>query len=865
VYTDYNTPLLLLVVVFFSIIMKPHFLAAAAQPLLLLLLAAATTPSASAQFTCTFAGASDVKSCTAATDDSASSHCVWCALGGGGGDQKEDPEVQDSLAASAVSAFGFCVSESQAEAMEQSLPGIHCDRYSGKDDDGTEPATDDGAAPVASDDDKSSPDKTDDDNKVPDDFWTCLENKDSAKCKGAGCTWCDGKTGYGLCMSGPAADSASKSDFFKCEASTGSSSSRRQDLILLEEPDEDDVEAELLLTLQDPYDPSCLMVYLKDQSKTACEASIDADGTACEFCFLRGAPLSLCLTADQAETGQAFGLDCGGGGQEELDGAVVALAEEELDDPYDSYVIIGAVSCVRKFVHFWDVPWNRYFFLTRSVAILYFCCTFVNRSCLLAYLEDASKDACLAAVDAEGSACEFCTLQGSLDLCLTAEQAAMGEQLGITCETSVTDLLEAQTERIVQDPYDPSCLVAYLQDSTQDSCLTATDADGNACEYCTLQGALDLCLNAEQAEMGAQLGITCNDMEPVPSQLQDPYDPSCAMAYLQNPTEEGCHTAVDADGNGCEYCQLQGALNLCLNVDQAAMGEEMGITCDVAATDDEEEIVVDPFDASCMAAFFGRQSQDDCVNAVDQAGQPCEYCNLPGSFAACLNSEQAEIGKELGMECQESKAVLEIVQDPYDTACAFAYLQDPSKDGCLAAVDEDGLNCEFCSVQGTFSVCLTSEQAEIGEEFGVSCGKADLEDEVALPPDFLDCLEHYEKGDCHSSSCTWCNTQVGIGFCLAPAAAEATKQCSFFDCEFQAGKQDDNTKDIYDPVCLTAGAQAQGDDKPSICAQTTGTDGAPCVWCDAAGVFGLCLSDEQANASGQYLQCGENKSSIAIQ
>jgi hypothetical protein len=52
------------------------------------------------------------------------------------------------------------------------------------------------------------------------------------------------------------------------------------------------------------------------------------------------------------------------------------------------------------------------------------------------------------------------------------------------------------------DPYDPSCALAFLQDQTNEVCLAVVDQDGKACEYCTLQGALALCLTEQQAVDG---------------------------------------------------------------------------------------------------------------------------------------------------------------------------------------------------------------------------------------------------------------------------------------------------------------------------------------------------------------------------
>ena len=112
---------------------------------------------ATAQFTCTLS-AGDENACLATTADD-NKHCVWCA----------------------VTSFGFCVSEKQAESMEANIPGVQCDRYSADDD----------AAPAPNDD------------ALPDDYWLCLEKKDSKSCIAEGCTWCDSKGGFGLCLTGP--------------------------------------------------------------------------------------------------------------------------------------------------------------------------------------------------------------------------------------------------------------------------------------------------------------------------------------------------------------------------------------------------------------------------------------------------------------------------------------------------------------------------------------------------------------------------------------------------------------------------------------------------------------------------------------
>lgn len=85
--------------------------------------------------------------------------------------------------------------------MEANIPGIECDRYSSNDDDST--PSDDDAAPTDDEapTDDVTPNPTDD--SLPDDYWTCLQKKDTKTCVAEGCTWCDTKGGFGLCMTGP--------------------------------------------------------------------------------------------------------------------------------------------------------------------------------------------------------------------------------------------------------------------------------------------------------------------------------------------------------------------------------------------------------------------------------------------------------------------------------------------------------------------------------------------------------------------------------------------------------------------------------------------------------------------------------------
>lgn len=599
------------------------------------------------QFTCPLA-ASDEPDCLSAEDDDGS-HCVWCSL----------------------SSFGFCLNEATAEAMEQTLPGVECDRNTDNDDD----AAADDVEPVVDDDDAQPTDdagRTDDttpatddqaaaddaihpgDDALPDDFWNCLGKKSSKDCSAADCTWCVSKVGWGLCMTGPTADSAAASDFFTCDK---------------------DVVSELQAELQDPYDASCVE----------------------------------------------------------------------------------------------------------------------------AYLADPTQEGCTGAEDDEGNQCEWCSLAGITNICLTQEQADMGSQLGITCDatttTSTSSHLRTNTQK-EQDPYDPSCMIAFLMDQSQEGCVGAEDSDGRPCEWCSLQGSLNMCLTVEQASMGEAAGITCDgsswtDMAEEEEVQDDPYDTSCLMAWLEDQSEDGCTSAVDEDGSPCEYCPLAGIGGMCLTESQAEMAEDLGIQCDGANT----MIDADVFDRSCIV----QANEDGCRAAVDEDGAACRYCQHPGAGHVCLTETQADLVSQIGFWCDDEEKEVMI---------------------------EDGM-----------------EEHEEGEE----------EETVELPSNFWDCLENYEEGGCRAkSSCTWCNTEAGVGFCMADAVAESVKQCTFFDCEYQ-DKEPVKAATSYDPTCLAAAALS--DAPQDACSESTDSDGNPCVWCSVDGLVGLCLSTEQVAMAGAYVQC----------
>jgi hypothetical protein len=364
-----------------------------------------------AQFTCTLT-AQDETSCIQTVGDD-NDHCSWCSLAG----------------------FGFCVSEEQAETFEQSLPGVECDRYT-SDDDGGPDEGDDAAATDDDDatDDDTAPAPTDD--AIPDDFWTCLLAKDEASCgqvqdnvssDGDGCTWCMNKAGFGLCMTGPAADSAAHSDWFTCNSSASTTTTTTLVATPQDQPQVQDQ--------QDPYDAACLTVFLQDQTQGACEAATDSDGNACEWCNLAGMA-DVCLTQEQAEMGTQVGISCNGGT------STSASRQETI------------AATIKVKVH--DI---------------------LDFACINAFLQSPTDEGCKAAVDQEGAPCELCTYPGLDSMCLNPDQADAVAAVGMTCESKEEELEEDDKDTVettettiknVNDPLDFACIMAFLQSPTKE-------------------------------------------------------------------------------------------------------------------------------------------------------------------------------------------------------------------------------------------------------------------------------------------------------------------------------------------------------------------------------------------------------------
>jgi len=646
---------------------------------LLCLSTLATTTTA--QFLCP-AHSSNQNVCDAAKSEDGSG-CVYCHYG----------------------SFSFCVSGGEAAAMKLIVKDLSCDNdpNSGDDDD-----DDDAVAPTS-------------DDSIPDDsVFGCLKKENDSDCgKSGSCVWCDTKGGFGVCVTEEAAENAKDSFWFDCAGNaTTSSSSNNNDI-------------------QDPLDTACLLAGLAGgNDESVCVAAADSDGNKCEFCTI-SAGIDLCLNADQAQLASLVGGSCDSSDMTTKDssagaGGVGASLMMDLKDPYDTACLMAQAMSggSDKSACFSAEDSDGYGCEWCSLSNgLNFCLTSEQASiaevvgstcengssasnniqpgvgassmmkkkernvqdpadtaCLLAGLAGGNDESvCLAAKDSDGNACESCSIS-TFVFCLNPDQAQIASLVGANCDSINLSAgvdaaaMNEEEEDDVQDPTDPSCLLAGLAGGNDESvCVAAVDSDGNKCEFCSIANGVDLCLNSDQAEIASLVGGSCGSNDASAGfggagaslmDLQDPYDTTCLMSQVSAGNDESaCVSASDSGGYGCEWCSLSNGLSFCLSSEQASIAEVVGGTCEDSKNNiqagvgvapmKEEGNVQDPTDTACLlAGLAGGNDKSVCVAAVDSDGNACEFCSISNGFDFCLNSEQAQLASLVGGTCDSKNKTL---------------------------------------------------------------------------------------------------------------------------------------------------------------------------------------------------------------
>lgn len=130
------------------------------------------------------------------------------------------------------------------------------------------------------------------------------------------------------------------------------------------------------------------------------------------------------------------------------------------------------------------------------------------------------------------------------------------------------------------------------------------------------------------------------------------------------------------------------------------------------------------------------------------------------------------------------------------------------------------------------------------------------------------CTSQVDPASSSKVACVWCPISLlgaGGGLCISN---DANDIAGAFACSGAKGStvlRGSAWKEL-DTSCLTGmslpgGGSGDSDD----CVAKTDSDGASCVWCDGAGVFGLCVSSSQSDAASEYMECSNTMLPVAVE
>jgi len=285
------------------------------------------------------------------------------------------------------------------------------------------------------------------------------------------------------------------------------------------------------------------------------------------------------------------------------------------------------------------------------------------------------------------------------------------------------------------------------------------------------------------------------------------------------------------------------------------------------------------FDFSCViATVTGGGTSDGCRQTEDQDSKACVWCDATPDQGICLSADQAEIAEAFGIQCSDStddEDKSEAVEGLLDYTCLLTTVTGGTKDACTSTNDQDSDACVWCDASDDQGICLTKEQAEIAEQFGLPCGNDNeiKEDEVEVQSEALTGLSDFscliatvtgggtsdgciQTEDQDTNSCVWCDATPDQGICLTKEQSEIAEVFGI-QCSDSTNDEDKNeaVEGLLDYTCLLATVTGGTKD---ACTATKDQDSDACVWCDASDDQGICLTKEQAEIAEQLgLSCSD--------
>jgi hypothetical protein len=425
-------------------------------------------------------------------------------------------------------------------------------------------------------------------------------------------------------------------------------------------------------------------------SQNACDATTSEDGSTCVWCAV--STYGVCVSETiAAELKQAVpGIDCDDNGPSDDDATPPPPTPDADDDvaPNDDSVPSDYWNCIEKY--------------------------------------STSKD-CIA------KGCAWCDNKGGYGVCFdedTAKKFNDSDWYSCTIPSFEIEIDALPNSLDLEDPSDPTCLAATIG-GDESACTTTMDAEGKPCDWCSFQG-YDVCMNVDQAQVVEQFGASCGDdrdravqKDEADETLADPSDTTCVAATVLG--EPSCKGTMDSDDKPCDWCSWYG-YDFCFNDDQAQAAEQFGASCGDDRVKDDEVAVADPSDPTCLAVTI-EGSESSCKGTNDADGNPCDWCSFQG-IEFCIDTDQAQIVQQIGASCNENIVKHDNISDPSDPTCLAATIGG-DESACKATNDVEGNPCDWCSFQG-YDFCVDADQAQIAEQYGVSCGDREVEISVSI-------------------------------------------------------------------------------------------------------------------------------------
>jgi len=265
--------------------------------------------------------------------------------------------------------------------------------------------------------------------------------------------------------------------------------------------------------------------------------------------------------------------------------------------------------------------------------------------------------------------------------------------------------------------------------------------------------------------------------------------------------------------------------------------------------------------------------ESTCNAAVDEDGNPCDWCNTAAAVGICMSQEAAEIAEQFEplFQCDGTTTTTtgaKVEDFPDSLMDCLPHLDD--KD-CVIAEDEDGNSCDWCTTAFTDGgACVSSDVADMAKQFKpiVMCrtrattttigSSSSMTDE---PDDIMACLPNIDETSCDAAvdgegnPCDWCTTSFSeTGACVSSDIADMAKQFEpFVTC---GGDSVATLKDEPDDLlaCLPNADE-------SSCNAGVDADGNPCDWCDTTFGVGACVSSDIADMAKQFepfVTCGDS-------